>query len=405
MSLSTVSSIGEPGVPAAPRFALFEYGFRPFFLLVGLSGASTVALWLAIYFGALALPSDWPAPVWHAHEMLFGFAVAGVAGFMLTAVPNWTGAAPVRGARLVVLVLLWLAGRAALWLAGTLPAPLVAATDLAFHPRLPATLAPALIAQARRTGPRNLVFLVLLALLETANFLTHLEALDLADNMAMPGLYLGIFVLTLMIALVGGRIIPAFTTNALRARGETALPRSHGAIEAVAIGAIAAFVVAQLAGAPGVLAGAIGLIAALANLCRLALWRSPATLHQPMLWVLHLGYLWLVAGLALSGAAALTEAVPPSAALHALTVGAVGTMLLAVMSRAALGHTGRRLEAHPATVAAYLLVSLAALLRIAGTLLPEALLVSGLAWSAAFALFLVVYAPILIGRREDGRPG
>lgn len=259
--------------------------------------------------------------VWHAHEMVFGFAMAGMAGFMLTAVPNWTGAAPVRGKRLLLLVLLWVAGRIALWSSAFVPAPLVALIDLAFIPALALAVARPLLAQATESGPRNLVFLALLGLLWTGDLLTHLDGVA---GGPLTGLHLGIDVFLLAIALVGGRIIPSFTAAALRT-GAAPLPRSVPALELAAMLSVAGFLVSDLAFGAGSITGMIAACAAAANGTRLALWRPLATLRTPILAVLHLGYAWLVVGLALAAAADLSDGalLAPTAALHALTAGAI----------------------------------------------------------------------------------
>jgi uncharacterized protein involved in response to NO len=264
----------RPAAAPARRFALFEYGFRPFFLLVGLYGVVSVGAWLAILSGYLELADAWPPSVWHAHEMIFGFAMAGIAGFMLTAVPNWTGCQPVRGAHLALLAALWCAGRGALWLAGMLPAEIVAAVDLAF---LPALAAAPLRALVLTRNFRNLPFIVLLGVLECANFLVHSEGLGLGfDGAARVGLDLGLGAILVMIAIVGGRIIPAFTTNALRQRGATKLPCKVAWLDALSIISVVAVAIAVPFGAAGIPA----LIAAVVNFVRLVLWRPFATLSR-----------------------------------------------------------------------------------------------------------------------------
>jgi uncharacterized protein involved in response to NO len=394
--------------PPSPRIALFAYGFRPFFLLASLYAALAVPIWLLLMTGAITVPTGLAAMQWHGHEMVFGFALAGIAGFYLTAVPNWTGAPPVSGGRLAILVALWLAARVAMCHSAVLPAWLVAAADLALLPVLAAFVFPALIA-ARQ--PRNLIFLVIPLALETAILLVQLEPLGFVPDgwdPAWSGLQLGIDLALLLITVIGGRIVPTFTANALRARGATALPVSLPWRDRLAILAMLGVLLADLF-ADATIVGVVALAAAGLNAARLAGWRGRAVLDTPLLWVLHLGYGWLIVGLALKAAAGLTDLVPASAALHALTVGAVGTMMLAVMSRAVLGHTGRPLVAAPSTVAAYALVSLAAVLRIVAAVSPESYLglirVSGVAWSLAFALFLWRYAPLLVRPRADGKPG
>lgn len=385
--------------------ALFEYGFRPFFLLVGLHGAVMVPAWLAVLLGWIVLPPEIPGLFWHAHQMVYGFVAAGLAGFLLTAVPSWTGAPARRGAPLVGLVLLWLAARIAMAVPAIVPPAVAAAVDLAFIPALALMIAGPPVAAG---NARNLVLLVPLTLFWTGDALMQAEFVGLSETNAAAGAHLGIDVMLLMIAVIGGRIVPTFTANALRAWGSDFEPRRAALIDRGSIAALAVLLLSELATGTGMLTGAVALAAATLNGVRLAGWGGERTLRSPLLWVLHLGYAWLVIGLALKAAASI-GAVPETAALHALTVGAIGTMLLAVMSRAGLGHTGRTLKAHPATVAAYLLISVAAVLRMAATFLPlafsELLIASSLAWSAAFLLFLSIYAPILVAPRPDGRPG
>jgi uncharacterized protein involved in response to NO len=392
-----------PPIPA--RLALFEYGFRPFFLLAALYAAAAVPVWLVLMIDGAALPTALAPMQWHAHEMIFGFGLAGIMGFYLTAVPNWTGAPPLRGAPLIFLVALWLAARAALWLSGVLPAGLVAALAIAPPLGLGILVLPTL---ARARQPRNLMFLVIPSALAGAILLVHLEPLGWAADSARIGLQLGIDLALLLITVIGGRIVPTFTTNALKARGDGVLPRSLPWLDRLAILSVVALLIADTT-EHALAIGIAALAAALLNGLRLAGWRPLHTGHAPLLWVLPLGYGWLVAGFALKAVAMLTDAVPASAALHALTVGAIGTMMLAVMSRAALGHTGRPLVAHPVTVAAYGMISLAALVRICAAMTPEWYLpmvqAAGVLWSLGFVLFLWVYAPILLRPRVDGKPG
>ena len=397
---------------ASPRrgLALFDYGFRPFFLLAGLWGAASLLLWLGFWFGWLELAGPWQGVLWHGHEMIFGFAIAGVTGFMLTAVPGWTGTRPLTGAPLAALALLWLAGRIALLASAALPPLAVAVLDLAFLPALALPTGLALIAGVKRTGSwRNMMFLALLSSLWIGNLLTHLQVLGWTADTGGTGLRLGLDTLLVMITVVGGRIVPAFTRNALRRPGSDPDIRSLPALDALAIAAMVALLLSEAALGPGPVTGAVAFLAAAAGAVRLALWRPWATRRIPLLWVLHFGYGWLVIGLLLKALADGAGLLPPTAALHALTAGAVGTMLLAVMSRASLGHTGRPLTAGRPTVAAYLLLTAAALLRVLAPLLPDhymaLLAAAGIAWAAAFALFSIVYAPILLLPRADGRPG
>jgi len=386
-------------------FALFECGYRLFFLLAALHGAVLVPVWVAAVFGWLALPVEMEVS-WHAHQMVYGFAAAGLAGFMLTAVPNWTGAPPLRGAPLAALALLWLVGRLAMTLTTVVPPRVAAGIDLAFIPALVLGVIGPLL-RARKT--RNLMLLIPLSVYWIGDWMMQAQFAGTGEDTAGTGSRIGIDVMLLMITVIGGRIIPTFTTNALRASGSSVAAVSVPLVDRSAIAAMALLIAVEAVTEMSALTGVIALTAAVLNAIRLTGWRGERTLRSPILWILHLGYLWLIVGLALKGAAALSDTVPDSAALHALTVGAIGTMLLAVMSRAALGHTGRPLRAHAPTVGAYVLISVAAVLRVAAALIPSAymdlLMASSTAWTVGFALFLWIYAPILVMSRPDGKPG
>ena len=401
-----MSANSLPGARVLPmrHLALFEAGFRVFFLLAPLYAAASILEWLLIYTGAITLPADVAPTLWHAHEMIFGFAAAGVAGFFLTAVPNWTGAPFVRGLPLAALAAIWLAGRIAMHLGGSLPPPLTAAIDLAFLPALAASVAPSLL---RGGVGRNTMLLVVLMALWLADAAMQAEFIG-GPQIAARGARVAIDILALLITVIGGRIVPAFTTTQLKLRGDR-LPQSRAGLDKAAILSMALLILSEAIVGVGEVTASIALAAALIQATRLSLWRGIATWRQPILAVLHLGYAWLVLGLALKGASGFLEWIPETTALHGLTIGAVGTMMTAVMSRAALGHTGRKIEAHKLTVAAYALISIAALLRIVAPAAPELqlhlLTCSGVAWSAAFALFLAVYVPILTKPRADRQSG
>lgn len=386
---------------------LLGYGFRPFFLLAGLSAPALVLVWLLVLATGGWPDTAVPALSWHGHEMLFGFVTAAVAGFLLTAVPSWTGSPALKGAGLGALVALWLAGRVVLAPWSGAPPALAAAVDLAFLPALGVALALPLV----RAGKiANTAFLLLLGLLTTANLLFHLDWLGVLADGARLGLALGIGVVLMMVTVIGGRILPAFTRNALKARGVTAEVTSRRCVERLTLIATVAMIPVDLILPSGLLAGAVALVAAVAHARRLAGWQTRHTLGQPILWILHAGYAWVPLALALKAAHGLGGLVDGTAWLHALTAGGFATLILAVMSRAALGHTGRPLVASRVTVASYALLLLAAALR---TLAPElpggaytpALHAAGLAWVACFAAFLWVYAPVLTRPRADGQPG
>jgi uncharacterized protein involved in response to NO len=378
--------------------ALFSAGFRPFFLLAGLWAAIAVPLWLAVLAGRVVLPTAFDPVSWHGHEMLFGFAQAAVAGFLLTAVPNWTGRMPIQGWSLGALALLFVAGRIAVAISAGI-APVAAIIDLAFPLALLAALARE-IAAGRNW--RNLPMLGALAVIGLANGLTHLEAIGWAAT-GQLGLRLGSAVILLLIGLVGGRIIPSFTRNWLAKRGVATLPAPAGRFDALAM-AVTGAALALWVAAPGAAALApLMALAGVANLARLARWQGHRTLAEPLVWVLHVGFLWLPIGFGLMALAAVVPAIAPSAALHGLTGGAIATMILAVSTRATLGHTGRALRADRRTTLIYVLVVVSAASRIAagiftGGYLPL-LTLAGAAWFAAFALFLAVYGPLLLGPR------
>jgi uncharacterized protein involved in response to NO len=408
-----VSGGAPPGLElAGPRGAvggpvLLGRGFRPFFLLAGLHGALLVPAWLGILAGRLPAP-DWPGLTrWHAHEMLFGFVAAAVAGFLLTSVPVWTGRAPVVGARLAALAALWLAGRIAMLLAGWLPGLLVSALDLAFLPALAAALAPALVGTKWKHG----VFLLVLAGLAAANLAVHLDARGVAPGLAPAGLRVAVDLTALLVAILGGRITPAFTANALRRAGIAARVVVRPWLDRLAVGAVLAYAGADLLAPRSAATGALALAASVALAGRLVGWQGLRSAHDPLVGSLHAGYAWLALGFAGVGLGDLGGGFPWTTGVHALTAGAFGAMILAVMTRVGLGHTGRPLVAPRGAVLAYGLVSAGALLRTFGPLLAPpsfafpVLVVSGLLWSAAFASFLAAYAPILLRPRVDGQPG
>jgi len=375
---------------------VFNAAFRPFFFAASLWSALAVPAWLLTYAGAAPLPGGIAPYVWHMHEMVFGFAFATVAGFLLTAIPNWTGRLPLRGAPLSVLAALCLAGRVALLMSAQLGPLATAAIDLAFPAALIAVVARELVAGRNW---RNLPMLVALGLLFTGNLLVHLQQLGIGYA-ALLGNRLGLATLLMLIALVGGRIVPSFTRNWLAKRGPGArLPAPAGRLDAAALVLTLAALATWVALPDGAAAHWLLLGGGLALAARLSRWRGLATFGEPLVFILHAGYAWLAFGLALAGLNGLAPLMPRSVALHALTIGAIGTMTLAVMTRATLGHSGRPLTADRATLAIYLLVSCAALLRLAAPWFGGAYLgvtlAAGAAWSAAFLLFAVAYRRLL----------
>jgi len=392
----------KTGRDAKAGAAIWRQGFRPFFLGAALWSAAALALWILALTHGLVVPSAFGAAAWHAHEMLFGFAAAAIAGFLLTAIPNWTGRLPIQGSRLAFLFALWAAGRIAVATSSLVGAGLAAAVDVAFFAALCAMVLREILAGRNW---RNLPMAAVLAVLTLANLLIHLELLGLVDSGA--GQRLTIATVVLLITLIGGRIVPSFTRNWLKKRGEALLPRTLGWLDRSTVVLTAVTGLGWTLFPESTFVGILALVTAGAQGIRLSGWRGHRTGAEPLVWVLHLGYAWLPVGFALLGSAILTDLLLQSAAFHALTAGAMGTMILAVMTRASLGHSGRALTAGPATVVIYALVTLAALLRLLSPLFGGAELtvmaVAGLSWIAAFGLFAAAYGPLLTGadRRSD----
>jgi len=384
----------QPRAPGAP--AILSAGFRPFFLLSALWSAIALPVWLAAYMHGYAPGGALPAMVWHAHEMIYGYALAAVTGFLLTAVPNWTGRLPLRGAPLAALAGLWLAGRMALLFASAGPA---AALDLAFGAALIALIARE-VASARNF--HNYPIVAVLGVLFAGNVLVHLQALGLAYTAAL-GNRIGVATLLALIALIGGRIIPSFTRNWLaRNRPEVAEPAPHSKLDWICL-ALTVLGVGAWAAAPDAdVTHALELLGGTAAALRLSRWKGLSAAREPLVFVLHMGYAWLALGLLFLGLNGFAGWVAQGAPLHALTVGAIGTMTLAVMTRASLGHSGRPLAAGAGTIALYLLVTLAACLRTGAAFSNHYAVITslaGLAWSAAFATFAFTYGPLLLRRK------
>lgn len=371
-------------------------GLRPFFLFGAAFAAVSIPIWVLLVSGSIDLPLRGGVLAWHIHETLFGFIAAAMAGFLTTAVPQWTGARPIAGLPLALLVLLWLAGRAAWIVSGSVPGWLVAAIDIAFLPALCAALG-ASILKVRQW--RNLPVILLVLVLAGANAAIHAAVLELWTDGLMTGARLGLLSVIVLVSLIGGRVVPAFTRNALNAAGrakDIAPPAWLGAAGNGAVAIAGAMIVLD---APPAAAGTAALVAAGLAAFRLAAWQGWVTRRIPLLWILHLAWLWVPAGLALYGLSLLDAGVPESAAIHALAVGAAATMVMAISSRAALGHTGRPLVAPGPMVAAYLLLTLSAVSRLFAALDAAAaaplLDISAACWSGAFAIFFCVYLPIL----------
>ena len=377
--------------------ALFSVGLRPFYLFSALWSAIAAPLWVYAFL------SGGPVGLgWHVHEMLFGYAGGIIVGFLLTAVPNWTGRMPVVGWPLVLLFGLWVAGRAAM-LTVALNADVAAMAWPVIVDCLFLVAVAGVVWREVLTGRnwRNIPVAIMVTVLALANAGFHLEAG--AGGVANLSTRLGLAVVTLLIALIGGRVTPSFTRNWQLKRGGP-LPAVTGRFDMITLIVTTAGLVAWSFAPTHPAAGATLLTAGVLNLIRLARWRGMATLAEPLVWILHLGYLWLASGLVLLGlSVGMPAHVLPSVGVHALTAGAIGVMTLAVMTRSARGHTGRPLTSGTIEIVIYGLINAAALTRVVGGLVPSAyhplLIVSVGLWSAAFLAFVVGYGPMLLTPR------
>lgn len=385
---------------------LLAYAFRPFFLLAGAYGALMIAAWAAFLFAGLPLPLGISPPAWHGHEMLIGLVPAAIVGFLLTAMCNWTGAAPLRGGGLLALVLLWVAGRVVMWLSGSLPLWLVAAVDLAFLPAVAIYAGQVLLRHGNR---RNLILSAILAAFALANLSMHLQYLGVWSLGQRVGELLALNLLAVIMIIIGGRITPAFTANWLRMQGRdpAVVRRSDNLDRWAMISALAMIPADFVLGAPW-LGALVALVAAVVNGWRLLSWRGWHAADEPLLWVLHLGLAWVVVALLLK-AAAPWAGLAPSVWMHALGVGAAGTLILGVMTRVSVGHTGRPMRLPRGAVLIYYAISVSALARLAAALgyadYRWSVIIAAVSWVLAFVLFTALYWPILSSPRADGRPG
>jgi len=379
--------------------ALLSRGFRPFFLGAGLFALAAIAIWPAVFAGDIALPTAFSAIDWHAHEMLFGYGGAVVAGFLLTAIPNWTGRLPVAGAALGSLTLLWLAGRVAVLVSGVIGWPAAALIDAGFFAVFSCVIVREIVAGKNW---RNLKVAVVVALIALADlgFFVEAQVLGTAAFSARAALAL----IVVLILLVGGRVIPSFTGNWLAKQGDPRRPapfdRRDGIILVVSALALALWVALPDSRA----VGAALLLAGAGNLYRLARWRGWRTTSDALVLILHGAFLLTALGFLAAAAHALwPEHVPTALGIHVWAIGGIGAMTLAMMTRATLGHTGRALAASPGTRAVYLLVVAALAARIAMALLPgwsmPLMSAAAILWCLGFAGFVAIYGPMLLTRR------
>ena len=393
-----IEVIGAQANGGAKAFALWNLGFRPFYLLASIFAALSILLWICQYTGYL--PAAYVrSPAWHGHEMLFGYTLAVVAGFLLTAVGNWTGKPTPTGAALMSLAALWIAGRV---LVLTPYATAAAIANVAFPVALAIGIGKAVVQSRNR---RNYFFLALLMLLALAVLAFHLSHLALLPWAERASLQVGLDVVLFIMTVIGGRVIPMFTNNGVPG----AQARRQPLVEKFALGGVLVLLLVDLLPVPSLLVAVVALVLALAHAVRLYLWRPWRTRRVPLVWVLHVAYGWIVVYLMLRGLAEI-GLVGQLFATHALTIGAIGGMTIGMMTRTARGHTGRALVADRFEIVCFVLIVFAAAVRVfGGMLLPSAYLttviVSGIGWSAAFALYAIRYWPVLSRARLDGKPG
>lgn len=393
-----------PDAPAfqsqpAARFALWNIGFRPFYLLAAGFAAVTISCWVAQFAGWTGSHMVVAGPLWHAHEMIFGYAFAVITGFLFTAVRNWTNEPTPAGWTLASIAGLWLVGR----VLGLTPWPVYAGvTDTAFALAVAAGIAFPLF---KSRNQRNYFYIVLIVALGAVNLGFYLAMADWIHVAVDRGLRFGIDLILFLMVVMGGRVIPMFTANAVFG----AKPLRFRWLERMALGSVLALLATDLLDLPALATGLAAGIAAVAHGARLALWQPWLTIKRPILWILHVSYAWIAVYLALRVLAAV-ELVPISLVTHALTVGAIGGLTVGMMTRTARGHTGRALEAGKLEIACYALVQFAAIVRVFMPLfVPQwylgAVVASGALWAAAFTLLVVKFGPMLLKPRFDGRSG
>lgn len=379
---------------------MFSQGFRPFFLAAGVWSIAALAIWIVMLVTGITLPSRFDPLSWHVHEMIFGFVMAAIAGFLLTAIPNWTRRLPISGRPLGLLVGLWLLGRLICLVSALVPFWVALAVDLSFPAVLVAVAAREIVAGRNW---RNLPMIVPVAVLGIANLLMHLETESFAVHAGL-GWRLGLTAVIILISVVAGRIVPSFTRNWLTKHGASTLPAAHGLVDRVALGILHLGLLGWAFDLDARYVGSMLLLGAGLNLWRMLRWRGSAAAAEPLLLVLHMGYGWLAVGAGMLGLATLGVIVPLGAAIHALTAGAIGTMILAVMTRTTLGHTGRSLSANRITGLIYILVGLAAVVRVATAFEADwtmpLLIASACFWIVAFGMFLLSYGPFLLRPRD-----
>jgi uncharacterized protein involved in response to NO len=381
---------------------LFSHGFRPFFLFGSIYAGMAILVWMPLFHGEIALASAFAPRDWHVHEMLFGYLPAVITGFLLTAIPNWTGRLPIRGMPLVALVAVWLAGRACMTFSAHTGWQAAMLVDVSFLLLVAAAAGREILAGRNW---RNMQVVILLLLLFAGNVAFHLEAH--LEGAADISIRTGIAAVVMLIALIGGRIVPSFTRNWLVRENPGRFPVPFGRFDVIAVGVGALALLCWIVRPTGNITGGALAVAGLLHLARLARWAGERTGRERLLLILHVGYAFVPFGFLLNAASAFGS-IPSSAGTHAWMVGAAGIMTLAVMSRATLGHTGQQLTASITTQAIYAAIVVAALSRVCAVLDPaneDVLLhLAAFAWVAAYFGFALAFGPLLIGYGRRERP-
>ena len=382
-------------------FALFALGFRPFFLLAAFSAPVLITLWLLQLMGMISLSGYYTPTGWHAHEMLFGYTVAVVAGFLLTAAGNWTGLKMINGRQLMLITVIFLAGRFAPFIPN-LPHWLLAAVDLTFIPLVAFILALPVI---RAKQWSNFVFVPILLAMGIANLAVHLSALELMNISIVTGSRAMLYLVILLIVIMGGRVIPFFTERGVNG----VVTKKWSSIEYLSPISVVLVAVADVTSLDGIITGSLAFFAAIIHLLRVAGWYSNKIWQVPLVWILQVAYSWIVIGFIIKSLMIfnLSESI---FSYHAFTVGGIGIMTLGMMARVSLGHTGREMKLNKVMVLAFIFINVAAVARvILPMLMPDSYLMliqlAGWSWTAAFVIFLFVYTPMWIHSRVDGREG
>ena len=380
---------------------ILQNSFRPFFIVAGIWATLTVPFWILNYFGIFTVADNFDILLWHQHEMLYGFIAAAITGFILTAIPNWTGRLPIKNKPLGFLVFLWIVGRIGFLTITIFDVKVTALMDLPFLIVLVLVILREIVSGKNW---RNLPVIILISLFTLGNILVHLQLLDVIES-AELGIRLSIFVLSILLALIGGRIVPSFTRNWLSQNQVNRFPSGAGIFDKVCLVSLVVFVIAQIITPYHQLTSLLALLAGLLQGIRLIRWKVWLTLSEPLIWILHVGYMWLSVALVLIGLAGLTDFVPYTSSYHALTIGAFSTMILGVMTRVSLGHTGRTLKATFGTTTIYVFITIASVLRVSESFLNDSrnliLSFSGIFWTLSFALFVFIYFPILTQPRKS----